>query len=303
MADIKFSALPVASSISGTELVAVVQGGVSKQATAALVRSNPPLVVTVGFTFAQTTHANRRINYNSSSPGNATFDGTAAFTLDDGFRLMQDGAGAVTLVASGVTFTNPRGFSLVTAGPGTYIDAEWDPTIGQLVITATGASSGGTAYVKVLNQQFPAITCPISQTSYCLAAIPLPILKAGTKIDVDLRFTLTGAGTKTIYAYVSATASTPGATGVVGTAVHIVSPTTQVFLHWKSGFQNMNSVSIQQGPADAILGDFGQSSIAPRTAAINTGVAAFVNVYCDTVATDTIRLDAVTTTGTDITGL
>lgn len=113
-------------------------------AAATAVAPNAPLVVTAGFTFAKATHANRRIDYNSAAAANLTFDGTAAYTTDDGNRLMQCGAGALTLVASGVTFSNPNSLPLTTTGIGSYIDIEWDATIGKLVVTATGAGGGAT---------------------------------------------------------------------------------------------------------------------------------------------------------------
>ncbi len=121
------------------------------------VTANAPLVVTAGFTFAKATHANRRIEYNAAGAANATFDGTAAFTTDDSFRLMQDGVGAITLLASGVTFSNPKSLSLTTTGAGTWIDAEWNATLSQLIITnVSPLASAGTGNVATINGSVPA---------------------------------------------------------------------------------------------------------------------------------------------------
>lgn len=148
-----------------------------------------PVVVTAGFTFVKATHANRRIGYNSAGTANATFDGTAAFTMDDGFRLMQEGAGAITLVASGVTFLNPNSLSLTTTGPGAYIDAEWDATAGQLVITSTGAGgsfTGGTL-TSALNEASPPTIASATTTDIGAAA--------GNTVFISGTTTITGLGT------------------------------------------------------------------------------------------------------------
>ncbi len=150
--------------------------------------ANAPIVVVAGFTFVKATHANRRIGYNAAGTANATFDGTAAFTTDDGFRLMQEGAGAITLVASGVTFLNPKSLSLVTTGAGTYIDAEWDATAGQLVITSTGSATftGGTL-TSALNEASPPTIASATTTDIGAAA--------GNTVFISGTTTITGLGT------------------------------------------------------------------------------------------------------------
>jgi len=114
--------------------------------------ANPPVTATAGFTFAQASHENRDIGFNSASPGTFVFDGTAAFNNKGSFRLMQEGAGVATLSISGVTLANPRSFSLVTVGIGTYIDAEWDSVIPGLVITATGSGATAVTTLGILSQ-------------------------------------------------------------------------------------------------------------------------------------------------------
>ena len=146
--------VPTAAPLANTTQIA---STAYADAAVAVVAPNAPITVAVGFTFARATHANRRIGYNAAAAGNATFDGTAAFTTDDGFRLMQEGAGAVTLLASIVTFSNPHSYSLVTTGAGTFIDAEWDATIGQLVITGVG-SSGGITNLPMGTMPLPSLT-------------------------------------------------------------------------------------------------------------------------------------------------
>ncbi len=154
---------------------------------------NAPLSLAVGFTFARATHANRRIGYNAAGAANATFDGTAAFTTDDGFRLMQEGAGAITLLASGVTFSNPYSLSLTTTGPGTWIDAEWDATIGggQLVITEVGAAAGGTftggTLTSALNEASPPTVASAGTTDIAGAA--------GNTVFISGTTTITAFGT------------------------------------------------------------------------------------------------------------
>jgi hypothetical protein len=216
-------------------------------------------------------------------------------------------AGALTLTHNGTSLILPGAANISTAAGDAAImqslgAGNWR-CVGYQKANGAAIAGGGTAYLKVLNQQFPAITCPISQTEYCLASIALPVLKAGTKIEVDMRFTLTGAGSKTIYVTIGTAAKTPGTTVKIGTDIHIASTSSSVFLRLKSGFQNMNSVSVQNGPSDVTIQDAVTSTIAPRAAAINTGSASYLNIFCDTTATDTVRLDSVLTVGIDSTGL
>jgi hypothetical protein len=152
---------------------------------------NPPATVTnaAGFTFNVLSHANRDIGWNNASPGTLTFDGLAGFAHKDGFRLMQEGAGAVTLApgfingSSGslVTFTNQNSLSLTTTGIGTYIDVEYDTIIlsGSLVITSVGSvASAVSAIPSIFKQMITQYGISIPQltggVSYSQVGLPAP---------------------------------------------------------------------------------------------------------------------------------
>lgn len=118
-----------------------------------LAASNAPRVETASFTVVKGTHDNRRVDYNSASAGNATIDASTLFTTDDGARFVQDGAGALTLVASGLTFLNPFAFSLTTTGAGSWIDVEWNATLAKYVVmdVSRAVSSGAGYWTKNVN--------------------------------------------------------------------------------------------------------------------------------------------------------
>jgi hypothetical protein len=157
---------------------------------ASIYAPNAPVLVTnaSGFTFNAAAHANRDIGWNNASPGTLTFDGLAGFAHKDGFRLMQEAAGAVTLapgfingVSGGlVTFTNPSSLSLVTTGIGTYIDVEYDTTIlsGSLVITSVGSVASVSSVPSILKQMITDYGYSIPQltgnTAYNVLAAPGP---------------------------------------------------------------------------------------------------------------------------------
>lgn len=155
--------------------------------------SAPLIITTPAFTILKATHANRRIGYNSSTAGTATFDSTAGFVNDDGFRLIQEGTGAVTLANGiGSAFANPQSLPLVTSGQGHFIDAEWDSSINKLVITYTSqvASSGsssssspltGGTLTGALNEALPvSITATTATLNIGAAASNTIYISSGT---------------------------------------------------------------------------------------------------------------------------
>ncbi len=160
--------------------------------------ANPPLALTAGFTVAKASHANRNIGILSASPVNVVFDGTAAFTTDDGFTLFQQGAGAITLQASGVTFTNPYGLSLTTTGVGTWITAQWDAVLGQLNILQKGSapSAGGGAITRIAGATAVAIAGGATNAKSQSITIPAGTLGRNGAI----RLTFTGAKTGAVEA-------------------------------------------------------------------------------------------------------
>ena len=158
----------------------------------------------------------------------------------------------------------------------------------------------------MLAQTAPAVSVAASQTFYCVASIALPILGPNAKVLLDLDFVLSGANAKTVYVYLSPTVGTVGTvTAPTGSAVTLQSAAGggPISLRMLTGFQNLNSVSSQEGGNDNSYIPWSQSFTASRTSAINTGAVSYINVYVSTGAADTALLKTLSCVGQDPLGL
>ena len=262
-----------------------------------------PTVLTVSTAITHAAHLNRPLSIAQAGATTMTFAGnaTSGALAGDAFELLNTGAGTVTLAgaitaAAGYTLTIPTGVT----GSAVYsaaADAFYSTTP-----SATGAGSLRT--VTVIKQAVANVTAPVSASAYCLASIPLPVLGPNARVDLDMRLVMTGTGTKTILAYLSTTASTPGASGVAGSAIWVNSNiTSQIEARLLTGFQNLNSQASQVGTNDNQYGAYGASALADRTAAVSTAGVTYLNVYANCGAADTTQLTTYSCIGYDPLGL
>lgn len=114
MPDTKISGLASATSIAGTELVPIVQGGVNRNATPQLLQTQVYTERTLDFQIALTDR-NRDQHINSASPVVCTIplNATVAFDVGDRMDFVRLGAGTATIDAvSGVTLNGVDGDSI-----------------------------------------------------------------------------------------------------------------------------------------------------------------------------------------------
>jgi hypothetical protein len=245
-----------------------------------------------------------------------TVSGTTTITA---FDTIASGAirclvfsGILTLTHNAATLILPGGASIITAagdaaeflslGAGNWRCIGYTRATGAALVAGAGLST--CKVIAVSNVPYPVTPVGANINSYCVASIPLPILNANTRIDVDTRWINTSTGSKIMAVLLSATAATPGSTGsTAGSNIHVAS-TASIFLRVLSGFTNLASVSSQFGGNDVLLGQYGQSALANRTASINTGVVSYINIYVTTPAgSDTAQLQGYTVTAYDPVGL
>lgn len=105
-----------------------------------------PAVEAANFTLAAASHANRRIDCTKASAQTVTWDTGHGMAEGDCFRIVQCGAGAVTLAAGTGTLSLSAGLaSATTYAVGDWIDCEYmgDNEGGTNVLRVTGTSVAG----------------------------------------------------------------------------------------------------------------------------------------------------------------
>lgn len=167
MADQKLSALPVATTPSGTELIYLVQGGVSKQSTVSAIASTPTLqqVLTAGSTLAGNNTATGigDLTLGTDDPGvytstiktsgsdilHTSSDGvdTGLFTQKPNNNLFTKSVTALSFIKSGGTS------SQFLKADGTVDSSTYLTTLGTAAtsLTTTGSSGAATLISNVLN--------------------------------------------------------------------------------------------------------------------------------------------------------
>ena len=288
---------------AATATIAVTNTSVAN-ALAGKTDSLTPTVLTVSTAITHAAHLNRPLSIAQAGATTMTFavTATSGALAGDAFELLNTGAGTVTLggtisAAAGYTLTIPTGVT-ASALYNAAADAFYSTTP-----SATGAGSLRT--VTVIKQAVANVTAPVAASAYCLAAIPLPVLGPNARVDLDMRLIMTGTGTKSILAYLSTTASTPGASGVAGSAIWVNSGniTSQIEARLLTGFQNLNSQASQVGTNDNQNGAYGVSLLADRTAAVSTAGVTYLNIYATCGAADTAQLTTYSCIGYDPLGL
>ena len=269
---------------------------------AAKTDSLTPTVLTASTAITRTAHLNRPLSIAQAGATTMTFAGnaTSGALAGDGFELLNTGVGTVTLAgsitaAAGYTLTIPQG---VTAS------AIYNAAADAFYSTTPAAGAGALRTVTVIKQAVSNVTAPVAAAAYCLASIPLPALGANARVDLDMRLVMTGAGSKTLMAYLSVTAAVVGSSGAVGTALWVNSNiTSQIEARLLTGFQNLNSQVSQVGTNDNQYGAYGVSGLADRAAAVSTAGVTYLNIFASCGAADTAQLTTYSCIGYDPLGL
>ena len=264
-----------------------------------------PTVLTVSTSpITHAAHLNRPLSIAQAGATTMTFavTATSGALAGDAFELLNTGAGTVTLAgaitaAAGYTLTIPTGVT-ASAVYNAAADAFFSTT-------PAPAAAGALRTVRVIAQAVANITAPVAASLYCLAAIPLPVLGPNARVDLDMRLIMTGTGTKSIFAYLSTTASVAGASGAAGSAIWVNSGniTSQIEARLLTGFQNLNSQVSQVGTNDNQNGAYGVSLLADRTIAVSTAGVTYLNIYASCGAADTAQLTTYSCIGYDPLGL
>lgn len=125
MADVKISALPAASALTGDELLPIVQGGVTLQTSARAIQRIPVNTQT-GTTYTLVAADAGKLTRLDNAAAIALTLPTGVFTIGDVVLVRQVGAGQVT--AAGGTINLPTGAVAKTRTQGSVISLHYVAT-------------------------------------------------------------------------------------------------------------------------------------------------------------------------------
>lgn len=223
---------------------------------------HPVGAATSGVTINAEDHADRRVDIASPTAVSATWNTGHGMTVGQSGRIMQTGAGIVTLTqGTGTVRRSPNVAlgALSTSGVDSWID--WEYMGGDLLtVTALGVVPVGAGA-----HAMPVPVADVGSASTAETVVfetTVPALSANAEVEISFGWDGTGAGNKTWRLKI-------GGTGTGGTLLH-----TAIFGALagkiKTGFRNQNNAASQVGGNTNIPTGTGSTTTSNATSAVDT---------------------------------
>ena len=281
MANVKISGLPVATSAAGTDLFAIVQGGITKQLTNTLLFTSPTLVTPALGTPASGNLANC-LGYSG-----ANLSGTVA--------VANGGTGATTagtaLTNLGGTATGKALFTAANAGAGrttlsaAALGANSDITSLSGLTTPLSAAQGGTGITSVGTAGYVVTS---DGTNFYMAPAPGAAGSVSSFSAGTTGFTPSTATTGPI--------TLAGTLNVANGGTGLTSPGTSGYLLSSNG-----TGYVPLAVVPATNGGTGQATLSAARAAIGLGIASLKTAAYTAVAGDVLACNTITTAAFTVT--